>query len=152
MTLPHRIRGPEGDDVNVILSAWTWGYFDWLKSHLRSADSAEAVEYDRLAKAAYLEDYRPRIGELLRRSEVLVACAVDDPWQVFGWLAWEADPVSGTLHYAYVKKPFRQQGIFRALYAAANPERRPAVVTHGGRALASMAARYRLRLATSVHG
>lgn len=132
--IPHRIRAPDGDDASFLLHSWLTSYLDWIRGDLQGG-SAEA---ERLLKAAYFGEYKPRFVELLKRSTVLVACAPDDAWQILGWLAHEG----ATMHYCYVKRPFRRQGLARELFEAAG---RPLLVTHGGRAFAAIAARHGLR-------
>lgn len=132
--IPHCIRAPEGDDASFLLHSWLSSYLDWLQP----SSLGMHPEYDRLAKAAYFAEYKPRFVALLKASRVVVACAEDDPWQILGWLASEGS----TLHYCYVKRPFRRQGLACALW---NEAGRPMLVTHGGRAFAAIAERHGLR-------
>lgn len=96
--LPIRIRGPVPDDCDTIVDSW-----------LRS--QRDETHYALMSHAVYSESRHHVVTRLLQRSEVRIACSAESDWQVFGWACVEP----GTLHYAYVKAPFRRFGIFAQL-------------------------------------
>jgi GNAT superfamily N-acetyltransferase len=55
---------------------------------------------------------RRSITSILARGNLTVACSPEDPDQILGWVAWED---GGTVHYVYVKDPWRQDGLGREL-------------------------------------
>lgn len=93
-------------DESFIYATWLKGYF---YGNPDFADMQPATFY-----AVY-----PRVIEtILNRlgSNVVIACLKDDPEVIIGYAVF-TDKV---LHYAYVKQPFRSQGVLRALIAS-NP-------------------------------
>ncbi len=56
-------------------------------------------------------------ARILARGEVLVACAADDPDQIYGWVA--CDQISRVMYYMYVKAAFRRAGVGTTLLRAA---------------------------------
>lgn len=94
------VRDGERDrdsDLEFILDSW-------LRSHRDSA-------WAKFAGATYQRGHDSLIKRLLTRSAVLVACYEGDPNTILGWSVTDGDVV----HYVYVKKPLRRQGIARML-------------------------------------
>lgn len=94
----------------------------------------------RIPDAVYFEEHHAIIEELLERSVVRVATPPGEPEVILGWAVLEvlepepADPTSPVaVHFVYVKPPFRQAGIARALLSPTVPE----VEQLGGRVLYS---------------
>ncbi len=46
----------------------------------------------------------------------IVACSVNDPTQIYGYLLGQSYPEGIAVHWVYVKQPFRNCGIARKLY------------------------------------
>lgn len=83
-------------------------YSDWMKSLRFGNDWFKLIDSDR-----YYRGYGAIIRQLMAKPETMVRLAVlvDDPDTCLGWVIHEG----GTLHYAFVKKDFRRQGIAKAL-------------------------------------
>jgi GNAT superfamily N-acetyltransferase len=65
---------------------------------------------------AYYPYQRGVIQQLLDRgAEVVVARDADAPEMVYGWLCCERSGREFTLHYVYVKLPFRELGLGHAM-------------------------------------
>jgi GNAT superfamily N-acetyltransferase len=101
-TLPISLRPVQPEDKNFILNSW-----------LKSYRSAYAVK--RMQNEAYFLEEGKVIKDLLNNVDVLIACDAKDPNQIFGYAV--SQKVRGTyvLHYVYVKLPFRNCGIAKAL-------------------------------------
>lgn len=100
----YEIRLANGNDLPFIYATWLESYrYDshFGKSHRNSI---------------FFEDYRKVVDLLLQRSQVYVAVSNDDPDIIYGYLIKE---IPNTLHYIFVKGPFRRWGIASALYAQA---------------------------------
>lgn len=82
----------------------------WVNSYRNAAFSRENTD------AIYFKYHRHLALQLLASSQVLVACSEEDPDIVYGWICVEPD--QETLHYIYVKHPFRRQGIAKSLLKA----------------------------------
>jgi GNAT superfamily N-acetyltransferase len=80
----------------------------WINSHRESALARSMRAYD------HDHGLHGLIVELLERrgARLVVACATEAPSVILGW-AVVTDP--DALHYVFVKRPFRRQGIASAL-------------------------------------
>jgi len=105
--LPIRIREFNEPDKNFVLNSW-------LKSY---RDSPWAFHLD---NDTYFYGHQLLIGKLAETSKLYVACSVDDPNEIWGWLCAEKGP-PGTvvIHYVNVKQRFRKFGVAKALLQAA---------------------------------
>lgn len=75
----------------------------------------------------WIESYRPEQPEMRTsdyeawmrakiNADVLLACHESEPTQILGWIAVDAiGAASSRLHYVYVRRRYRMQGIARAL-------------------------------------
>ena len=54
---------------------------------------------------------RPLIDSCVREGNVLVACSDEDPDHIIGWIAWSYLDGSPVLHYVFVKKSMRANGV-----------------------------------------
>lgn len=103
--IPHNIRPYNAEtDSSCVLDSWWRGLqstpqFAWLP---RSAFSS--------AMRAQLTD---DIADGTIRVDV--ACDVDDPSQIFGWVAYDGTAPTLCLHWVYVKQLYRRNGIARML-------------------------------------
>jgi hypothetical protein len=68
----------------------------------------------------YYSAHHKVIERLLQQSQVLVACSVSDPTQLFGYLVHQNVQDLPVVHYAYVKHSFRKMGIMRLLLSEAS--------------------------------
>jgi GNAT superfamily N-acetyltransferase len=103
--LPHNIRIGQANDLNLI-------YKNWLRSYHDLSDVARLIP-----KRVYYPGQSALIKKLLQRCDVLVACMVDDPDQVYGWICFEPN----VMHYVFVKSLYRKCGVGSALIEAAFP-------------------------------
>lgn len=113
----YEIRLANGNDLPFIYATWLESYrYDshFGKSHRNNI---------------FFEDYRKVTDLLLQNSDVFVAASTDDPDIIYGYLVKEQP---NTLHYVFVKGPFRRWGIAKALFFAAFGaiENRPVYYTH----------------------
>lgn len=108
-------REPTEGDVGFILNSW-------LKS---SRDVGERVH---MTNPTFYGGYRDECCEKIKRGYVTIACDPEDPDHIFGWLCW-APP--DTVHYVYVKHPYRKKGLAKSLIATALPAGVKTVTTVG---------------------
>lgn len=97
------IRKAEEEDIPFI-------YATWIKSY----------RYDSLIgkgcrNTVFYPNYNRIIDWVLDRSEVLMACHLNNPQVVFSYLVYEPDIV----HYAFTKEAFLRQGICKSLWEEA---------------------------------
>lgn len=105
--LPITIRSFHVSDTNLVLS-------NWLKS-FRNESWAASTPND-----VYFPLQQKLIGQIAARSQVFVACAVDNPAEVWGWICCEQGPEDSLIvHYVYVKEMFRKFGVGKMLLHAA---------------------------------
>lgn len=98
------VRGPGEEDLPFIFNSW-------LKS-FRDSPQVQGVP-----NTLYYAEQHALIGQLLKDSYVLIACNPDDPGQIYGYAVGCAkpEPDHSVLHWVYVKHPFRNFGIAKAL-------------------------------------
>ena len=89
----------------VIPSDISFIFSSWLKSY-RSSNFAKNI-----SNTIYYKAHHNLIETLLRYSDVIIACSSTDQDQIFGYMV--ASRIDGifTIHYAYVKHPYRKLGI-----------------------------------------
>lgn len=97
-----RPAGPQ--DYRLCQKSYIGGQFASLRFGC-SREGKEATHFH--------DEMRVRFNAMWRHAQFMVACDVADPTVVFGWAATE----SGIVHYVYVKKPYRRQGVATALCA-----------------------------------
>lgn len=144
--LPIVIRKPVPDDLNFILNSWLKSYRWEAWAGVPREQFAFCKKCDKHPKCAtcerevrqsypsspihgdvYFKEQERLIYEINERSEILVACNVEEPDQVYGWVVAS----SGLLHYVYVKGPFRRFGIGGSLLDRAGvPKGSKATYTH----------------------
>lgn len=95
-TIPLIFRpAAEGDLAYVIRT--------WLDSYRSEQPEMRTSDY---------EDWmRLRIN-----ADVLLACHESEPTAILGWVAKDPGEATGRLHYCYVRRRYRRQGIGRALF------------------------------------
>lgn len=107
-------RAAVPDDEAIVFNAW-------LLAHRKHGDWPP-----RLSSQRYFAEHKATIAALIARARMLVACNEARPSQVLGFVCWEdaLDPdgiPTPTLHWLFVKQPFRRRGIGRALLDRAFP-------------------------------
>jgi len=105
--LPIALRPAHKEDVNFIFNAW-------LKS-FRNSDFATPM-----ANEIYFSNHHKTIEKILKYYSVIIACNKDDPNQIYGFLCAGYTDSVFTIHYAYVKHPFRKMGIAKELLKSFN--------------------------------
>lgn len=88
-------------------------YATWLRCYKHSSRFARNIP-DRI----FFEQHHAVVARLLDRCEVLIATPANDAETILGYSVTEP----GTIHFVYVKKPFRRMGIAGALLAHLDPE------------------------------
>lgn len=103
-----RLRPMREADLNFIRSSWLRSNARTIPDGLVGRDAYFALHWE--VAMALLD--RPR-------TRCVMAVSRDDEDHLVGWACGEAAeesrPVRGLVHYAYVKKPFRRNGVARAL-------------------------------------
>lgn len=91
-------------------------YATWLKSYKASSYFAK-----RISNAVYYKKHAEIISHILEKptSKTFIAHPIDDTDTICGYLTCEPGKVS-TAHFVYVKEAFRNMGIARALFLAAD--------------------------------
>lgn len=105
MKPPFKIRDPKGDDLAFVLNSW-----------LKSARSVGPAKL--MTNETYYGGFRDECVRKLDDGYVLVACNPEDEDQIYGWIAAS----NGVIHYLYVKLPFRNYGIGKALVRECVPQ------------------------------
>lgn len=94
------IRKVQPDDESFI-------YATWLRSQYYGYTFFKRVE-----KRTFFNHYKETIRARLLTSNVNVVCLESDPDVVLGYCVYSKDGT--TLHWAYVKRAWREQGIMKA--------------------------------------
>jgi GNAT superfamily N-acetyltransferase len=97
-----QIRPGKAEDKAFIISTWVRGQYygdAWFT----------AIDTE-----AYYMNYSKYLEALLIKSDITVACLSEDEDIILGY----AVSSPGELHWVFVKKPWRAQGIARSLVAA----------------------------------
>jgi hypothetical protein len=95
------IRSATEDDHGFILNSW-------LKSYYDTADLSP-----RISREVFFKNEGKIIKELLRTELIKVICNPHDETHIYGYACYNDTPV--TLHYIYVKQPFRKMGLAKNL-------------------------------------
>jgi|TARA_R110000868_G_scaffold43972_8_gene147503 GNAT superfamily N-acetyltransferase len=113
-------RPVDNDDLSFIFSSW-----------MRSFKQSYTVRP--VPSKIYHDNQKQIIEYIIARSEIIIACNAEDPAHIFGWACYEIEPIH-TLHYVYVKQPYRSMGIASALliqsYNAKRSASAPTQATH----------------------
>lgn len=126
------LREATSEDVNFIFSSW-------LKSY-RSSDFAKCI-----TDTIYFEYHHDVIENLIATSQVIVACDKKKPHEIYGYMVAQVVDNIFTIHYTYVKQPFRRIGIADLMFKAFdhNPDH-VACYSHETFMARRLAPRYRL--------
>lgn len=103
------IRPMEQGDVNFVLSTWLRSYFYSIRAPILSW--------------RYYAWQEERIRAVWKnpQSSTSMACLKEDPNVILGYLVQEErKDLTPIIHFCYVKKPFRSEGIFKTLLKAAS--------------------------------
>lgn len=113
------IREANQEDISFIYKSWLIGYKSARTNH-------------RVRNSIYFKNQTKVIDQILLRAKVYVACNIDDPTQLYGYICTEYFPNAVVLHWLYVKYKFRKFGIAKALilYATAQELEAQMYVSH----------------------
>ncbi len=107
------LRELEKDDESFI-------YSSWLRSYRSSPISTHMIN------DIYFDNHKKIIEELLSKANVIIACNPEDPSQIYGFICYE----DTTVHYLYVKYPFRKMGLGRYLFDSVCSDATLTIITH----------------------
>lgn len=93
---------------NIQESDIAFVYSTWLKGLRYGNDTFKQMKAD-----TFFKHYEAVLDSYFKRPyfKVVIACLKDDPDIILGWAATEKDIV----HFAFVKKAWRQQGILNSM-------------------------------------
>ena len=118
------------DDLAFIFNSW-------LKSYRFSHFG------EKITNTIYFSDHHKVIEAILDKSNVLMACSIDDPSQLYGYVVTGLEDGFLVLHFIYVKHTFRNMGIGKTLLdAVGHSSDKAAVYTHHTRMADKLAAKY----------
>lgn len=102
-----KIRGGEIDIRPALVEDESFIYSSWLKSY-RGANANTGV-----SSTVYFSRHKRRIAKILERPEtvVAIACSVEDPDSILGWVCFEMRRGCAVVHFLYVKQAYRRFGI-----------------------------------------
>lgn len=106
-SVPFTIRAATMDDVSFIFNSW-------LKSY-RDAPAVRSVP-----NTIYYAEHHATIEKIFASAGLvlLIACAVEEPSQIFGYAVGERKVDCLAIHWIYCKFPFRKFGIGKSLESA----------------------------------
>ena len=95
------IRSANEDDHGFILNSWLKSYYD----------TAEISP--RISREIFFKNEGKIIENLLRTELVKIICNPFDETHIYGYACFNDTPC--TLHYVYIKQPFRKMGLANSL-------------------------------------
>jgi hypothetical protein len=107
MELPVRIRAANQEDIPFVFNSWLKGY--------KNSKFAQVIDNN-----IFFHEHHKVIEKLIKHYDVLIACAVDDPSQIYGFICAGYTDGIFTLHYLYIKHTFRNMGIGKLLFNSFN--------------------------------
>lgn len=124
-------RALKETDLNFVLNAWMKSYRDSKRS---------------IKNAAYFTGQQKLIGALGERRRLIIGCDADAPEWIAGFVC--GIPLEDNrilIDYVYVKQPYRERGVAKALIAALgwHPEM-GVVASHWNTVCKIVAARYNI--------
>ena len=111
------IRPGEAGDASFIHSSW-------FNSYLRNS------RWPGVVGPCFHAEHSEVIKRLMDRSEIRVAAWSEDPETIIGWCAVEEAKGLRAIHYCFVRKEFRRQGIASRIVGEFVSPGDTAVVTH----------------------
>ena len=115
-----KLRGVEAGDLPFI-------YNSWLKSY-RDSPAVRSVP-----NSIYFAEHHNNLEGILSSAltEVWVACDAEDESNIRGYVVVEHEGDCEVVHWVYVKQPYRQSGVARALLKCAlSDSELPVFYTH----------------------
>ena len=130
--LPIQLRLANEEDVPFIFSSW-------LKSYRNSYFAKN------ITNTVYYAEHHKLLEKVIKSNKVVVACNPDETTQIYGWICAGYTDNIFTLHYVYVKHPFRGFGVGKTLLNAFEHDPSfAAVYTHNTKAADKLAAKYNM--------
>lgn len=86
-------------------------YSTWLKGLYWGSDWWQMIP-----RAIYMGHYKRALEGILARNRAIVACLSEDPNVLVGYVVFGQCPSGTTVHFMYVKRPWRKLGIARSLW------------------------------------
>lgn len=74
-----------------------------------------APGFSHLSSSMFFDENRSKVTDMIRNSEARVACYVDDPTLIFGFISYNMLDGAAIVRSAIVKERYRKVGIFSAL-------------------------------------
>lgn len=128
--LPASLRRAQEKDISFIFNSW-------LKSY-RNSLFAKSI-----SNTIYFSEHHKIIEKLAKTSEIIIACNPDDPDQIYGYICAEKIDDIFTIHYIYVKQPFRKLGLANFMLSAFDVDMgEPSIHTHQTKTAELLAAKY----------
>ena len=125
------LRVGDKSDTSFIFSSW-------LKSYRNSAFARN------ISNTIYFSEHHDIIENLLACSDVVVACNKNDQSQIYGYIVASKINDKLTVHYIYVKHPFRRMGIGRYLLTSIRQDfTDDALYTHDTHISSRLSAKYK---------
>lgn len=113
-----QIRPFESEDLNFVQNSWI--------SSLRKyfLDAHEGMSHEQ-----YFTYQRKICDMLMQRAHCRVACNIEFPTQIFGYIIEEILPHMNVIHFAYTKQSYRRSGILKK-FLEAHSKSNPTFYTH----------------------
>ena len=102
MSEGYVLRPMADGDRAFIINSWLKSYYDTPHVHW-------------VPEGTYYRFYHDRVQQVLDRCGATIACNEEDASQIFGWVCRDGK----TIHYVYVKQPYRTMGIAHTLIGQA---------------------------------
>lgn len=131
-------------------------YNSWLKTYRK-----ESVYAREMTAEVYYDNQRLVVSELLDQSKVLVVCNPEAEFQVYSYIVYEVSNDAIVIHFAYVKLPYRNLGLAKAMMAVIQGHNLdgadlPIIATHATHTFHKLAPKWKLTynpyLARNVNG
>lgn len=121
------LRGPTENDFNFLIDSWS----KELKGHF---------PYKLIPEKTFFIGQNKIINLLLKNSLVLIASPKEYCDQILGYIVFEKIEQETIIHFTYVKKVFRNNGIGKKLLHAADERfsTKPIIITHLPRSVSNI--------------
>lgn len=102
-------------------------YSSWLNSYKNDSSFARKI-----ARSVFFKWHKKIVELILNRptTKVMIACFEETPEVILGYLVYERQTDLPVVHFAYVKKDYRQQGIANTLLKSQNLDLNQCLFSH----------------------